>query len=138
MNIDDLTIREGKQLAAMFYQARMEPSGMVRLAATANTVGLSAMIGKKVIIRTYSAGVHFGTLAEKSGTEVILHNVRRLWRWFAKKGVCTHGVAEFGIVPEKSKICSVIPELWLDAIEIIPCSKVAIDTIEGASDVSPE
>ena len=39
------------------------------------------MIGKDVIVRTYSAGVHCGTLKSKDGKEVVLTNSRRLWYW---------------------------------------------------------
>ena len=34
--------------------------------------GLNSFIGQEVLIRTYSAGVWFGRLKEKSGDEVIL------------------------------------------------------------------
>jgi hypothetical protein len=39
------------------------------------------MIGKMVIIRTYSAGVHFGELVSQEGKEVVLKNARRIWSW---------------------------------------------------------
>ena len=37
--------------------------------------------GKVVMVRTYSAGVHFGELVEKVGQEAILKNARRVWYW---------------------------------------------------------
>lgn len=49
---------------------------------------VKAMIGKKVIVRADRAGVFFGTLAEKDGTEVVLTKCRRLvvlgWRGIFK------------------------------------------------------
>src|SRR5574343_1453704 len=39
------------------------------------------MIGKYVIVRTYSAGCHAGTLADRDGREGVLTGARRLWRW---------------------------------------------------------
>ena len=36
-------------------------------------------IGKHCMIRTYSAGVHFGTLVEKDGKEVVLANAFRVF-----------------------------------------------------------
>ena len=49
---------------------------------TAAESGLNSfVIGQEVIIRTYSAGVWFGRLKEKSGNEVILTEARRMWRW---------------------------------------------------------
>ncbi len=37
--------------------------------------------GTFVLIRTYSAGVHFGNLEEMDGQMVRLSNARRLWSW---------------------------------------------------------
>lgn len=34
-----------------------------------------------VIVRTYSAGVHFGDLVAREGKEVRLANARRIWNW---------------------------------------------------------
>jgi hypothetical protein len=39
------------------------------------------MLGKFCIIRTYSAGVHFGTVAYANQMEVKLENAFRLWKW---------------------------------------------------------
>ena len=33
------------------------------------------------IIRTYSAGVHVGTLKSHDGTTVVLTDASRIWRW---------------------------------------------------------
>ena len=41
----------------------------------------STLIGKHVIVRTYSAGVHAGILAARDGKEVLLTNSRRIWSW---------------------------------------------------------
>lgn len=38
-------------------------------------------IGKKVIVRAEKAGVFFGTLAKKEGSEVQLYNARKLYYW---------------------------------------------------------
>lgn len=37
--------------------------------------------GDYVIVRTNSAGVFAGRLARKKGTEVTLHDARRIWYW---------------------------------------------------------
>ncbi len=34
-----------------------------------------------VLVRTYSAGVHFGILVKRDGKEVTLANCRRIWSW---------------------------------------------------------
>ncbi len=76
-------------------------------------------IGRYCVIRTYSAGVHIGTLRFSNGFEIILENARRIYYW---KGAFTlHEVALNG-VSEGSKLSAVIPEIALPCVEIIPCS----------------
>lgn len=93
--------------------------------------GLNDFVGKKCLVRTYAAGVWFGKVQKKSGSEIILKNGRRLWRWWADKSISLSAVAAYGIKQDKSKI-AVPVTAWLEAIEIIPCSKKAIKSIEGA------
>lgn len=85
-------------------------------------------IGRKVIVRTYSAGVHFGTLAQREGREVVLTDTRRMWEW---KGAFTlSAVAQEGI--KGGRISITVPDILLtEAIEIIPCSDAAAASIEG-------
>ena len=75
----------------------------------------------EVLIRTYSAGVHIGTLKSRKGKEVVLTNARRLWYW---KGAFTLSVvATKGVDREQSRISLPVPEITLtEAIEIIPIS----------------
>lgn len=96
------------------------------------------MIGRKVIVRTYSAGCWFGTLLKKDGKEVILSDARRMWRWHAKEGISLSGCAIHGIKNDKSKIVEAVDSVWLEAIEIIPCTIAATKSIEGAENVTPE
>lgn len=100
--------------------------------------GLNRMVGEKVIIRTYSAGVWFGILSEKSGNEVILSNARRMWQWKAKESISLSAVAIHGIDDEKSKIVAPVDSVWLEAIEIIPCTINSINSIEGAENVKAQ
>lgn len=123
INIDNLTFGELKQIAAMFQAGN---------SAQAQPEGLNAMVGKKCIVRTYSAGVWFGTVEQKSGNEVIVTNARRMWRWWAAESISLSAVALHGILHEKSKIAEAVPSIWLEAIEIIPASDKAITSIEGA------
>lgn len=94
----------------------------------------SGFLGEYVIVRTYSAGVHAGVLVEKSGTEVVIANARRLWRFQVPKGksISLSAVAVDGIDCARSKIPNAVPLIWLDAIEIIPASDTARSSIEGA------
>ena len=86
---------------------------------------------KKVIVRGDRSGVFFGTLAEKDGQEVRLEKCRRLWYWdgaasvsqLAVDGVSAPDNCKFTVTVDKIEI--------LDAIEIIPCTDKAIESIEG-------
>ena len=87
--------------------------------------------GPEVLIRTYSAGVHIGTLKSREGREVVLTNARRLWSWsgaFTLNAVATQGVSRSG-----SRISKPVPEITLlEAIEIISvASNVDLSTTEA-------
>ena len=100
---------------------------------------INSQLGEKVIIRTYSAGVWFGELKEKSGMEVMLHNARRMYRFWCAKSISLSGVAQYGLNQEKSKICpAVVNKVCLDSIEILSCTDIAIKSIEGAKDVEAQ
>ena len=120
MNINELTIGEAKELASMF-------------GGNTSNDGLNDMVGKKVIIRTYSAGNFFGTLSKKLGNEVILTNARRLWYWKAAKEISLSAVSLYGLNCGESKIVAPVESIWLEAVEIIPCTDVSIKSIEGAA-----
>jgi len=90
------------------------------------------LLGKYVIIRTYSAGVHAGFLSEKSGNEVILKDSRRLWRWKCNKGISLSDLSVYGIDASNSRIATKIDLLWLEAIEIIPVTEICFKTISEA------
>ena len=120
MNIDDLTLKQIKEINSLIGGNN-----------TSNT--LNSMMGKYVIIRTYSAGVHFGLLSEKAGSEVILENARRLYYWKTNGGISLSEVANTGL-HDDSKVCSKVDQIWLDAIEIIPCSLDSIASIQEKND----
>ena len=123
--LDELTVGEAKQLATMF--GKESPV----------TKSLNDFVGQKAIIRTYSAGVWFGKIEEKSGNEVIVSNARRLWYWKAKQSISLSAVAQYGISSE-SKVAPKVPYVWLEAIELIPASTDAIESIEGAADAKAQ
>lgn len=117
MNIEDLTIKQAKELAAMF------PS-------VAPTIQAHPFVGKYAVCRCYSAGVHAGEVVSVDGDKVILKDSRRLWSWQAKQGVALSGVAQYGI--KSGKIDAVNPEIYLTGvIEIIPCTETAKASINN-------
>lgn len=86
---------------------------------------------KKVIVRGTNSGVFFGELAGRNGQEVELANCRKLWYWSGAASL--HQLAAEGVKhPQSCKFTmSVASVTILDAIEIIPCTDVAIANIEG-------
>lgn len=89
------------------------------------------MTGKKVIIRADRAGVFFGTLKEKNGSEVTLENARRLWYWDGAASISQLAVTGT-VAAQNCKFTMVMSEIViLGVIEIIPCTIEAIQSIEG-------
>ena len=116
-----------------------EIAEMIGMKNTAAESGLNSFaIGQEVIIRTYSAGVWFGRLKQKSGNEVILTEARRMWRWWAKESISLSGVALYGIKQEKSRIPGAVESVWLEAIEIIPISGKAAESIRTAQETAQD
>ena len=109
---------------------------MKKTAGESNLDGFA--IDQEVIIRTYSAGVWFGRLREKSGNEVILTKARRMYEWWAKKSISLSGVARYGIRQDDSKICGELDSVWLQAIEIIPVSGKVAESIRYAEETQQD
>ena len=118
ININDLTIGEAKELAVLFNNTESKQPG------------LNSMVGVKAIIRTYSAGVWYGEISQKSGKEVIVKNGRRMNYFKVIKGISLSSVANNG-VHQDSRIAEAVDSVWLEAVELIPCRPAAITSIEG-------
>lgn len=74
-----------------------------------------------VLVRTYTAGVHFGTIIERSGQEIHLSNARRLWSW--NGALSLSEIAMKGIDLKNSKVSVPVDEIILTQVtEIIPIS----------------
>jgi hypothetical protein len=82
MNINDFTIGQARELAAMF----------------ANTSPAAVKSDERpVIVRSRDAGVQFGYLLGYEGSTVHLRDARQMWSWTAAEGgtlldCATHGV----------------------------------------------
>ena len=109
MNIDELTIGEAKSLAALF-------------GAFTSPKPAHPMLGRRCLIRTYSAGVHIGDVVFVDGMEVKLDNSLRLWKW-ESGGLSLSSVASNGI---KGGRLNKTGEVYLtNAIEFIPTTAEA-------------
>jgi hypothetical protein len=86
-------------------------------------------IGKYVIIRTHSSGIHFGILEENEDDTIILKDARRIWYW---EGAFTLSQIAIDGISSKSKLSCTIPEILIPKIiELIPCSEKSINNIKG-------
>ncbi len=78
---------------------------------------------KLVLVRTFSAGVHFGEQVSRKGKEIVLRNARRIWSWQGANTlneIANHGVASTSKVSE-----AVSSNTLTEAIEVIDMSPAA-------------
>ncbi len=86
---------------------------------------------KPVLVRTYSAGVHFGYLRRREGKEVELERSRRIWRW---NGAWTLSeIASNGLDINSSKVGAPVSIVLTEAIEIIDCTPEGAASVEAAT-----
>lgn len=81
------------------------------------------------IIRADRAGVFFGNIKERRGSEVDLTDVRRIWYW---DGACSLSqlATEGTKTPKECKFTVTVPEMTvLGVIEVIPCTDAAVKSI---------
>lgn len=124
MNINELTIGQAKELAALFG-AKCEAQKIS-----------NGMIGKYVIVRCRDAGVHAGVLRGYNGRECLLTESRRLWYWKAdNSSAFLSGVATEGITSE-SKIGVPVTVYLTENCEIIECTEKAEKSIRAKESYS--
>ena len=89
------------------------------------------MTDNYVIVRTDSAGVFAGNLNRREGKEVLLLNARRIWYW-AGAASLSQLAMEGTSKPDQCKFPMEVSEITLtEAIEIIPCTRQAQESIKG-------
>lgn len=116
-DINDLTFKQIKELRSIFsINEKIE-----------NTTSIHPMVGKRCLIRTYSAGVHIGDVCYANGMEILLNNALRLWKWTGG-GLSLSSVATNGI---KGGRINKTGEIYLtNVIEIITITEKAEKTYE--------
>jgi small nuclear ribonucleoprotein (snRNP)-like protein len=116
MNINDMTIGEAREIVALF--------GNTPIAAD-RARWTHPLLGRRVLVRTYSAGVHIGTLVSvnpDNTMECHLKDALRLWKW-TDGGLSLSAVAHNGI---KGGRLNRTDEVTLtNAIEYIPTTPEA-------------
>lgn len=89
---------------------------------------------KKYIVRCDRSGVFYGEIESRNGQEVTMRNARCLWYWDGAASLlqlAKEGTTE----PRDCKFTVYVDELTVvDAIEILPCTDKAADSIEGVSE----
>lgn len=86
------------------------------------------------IVRTYSAGVFAGYIKKREGKEVVMENARRLGYWDGAASLSQLSqLAMEGVKkPENCKFpCEVSEVLLTEVIEILTCTKLARESIQG-------
>lgn len=86
------------------------------------------MIGKFVLVRCYSAGVHCGIVTKIDGQNVELKDARNIWRW---RGANTlNELSQQGASKDYTRISEPVPSIILsEACTIIPCSDAARENL---------
>lgn len=121
MNIEELTIKEAREIASIFNCGRTPSKQLWR----------HPLLGKRVLVRTYSAGVHIGTLVSvnpDNAMECELHDALRLWKWTGG-GLSLSEVANNGIKGGRLNRTGTI--VLTNAIEYIPTTYSAEKTYEN-------
>jgi len=113
MNINDLTLGDIKTIQALF------PS---------KAGAIHPALGKRCLVRTYSAGVHIGDVTwinPENSMECKLENALRLWSW-EKGGLSLSAIALAGMkggrIDKTGSVC------LTNAIEYIETTKEAEDS----------
>ena len=116
MNIEELTLKQIKEIQSLF------PS------SSASAKPPHPMLGRRCLIRTYSAGVHIGTVDyvnPDNSAEVKLKDAIRLWKWEGG-GLSLSEIASNGI---KGGRLNETGEVFLtNVIEFIPTTESAEKT----------
>ena len=86
---------------------------------------------KYVVVRSNMAGVFCGTLKNKNGTEVVLANARKIYRW---QGAYTvEDIAVKGLNAEDSQITVSVKEIIIDDVcQVLPTTNTAQKILEEA------
>lgn len=86
-------------------------------------------MAQKYIVRADRAGVFFGEIESRTGSEVTMRKVRRIWRWEG-----ANSISQLAVDGTKAgKICKFSVEVEsmtiLGVVEIIPCTAKATQSI---------
>ena len=125
INIDNLTISQAREIAAMFAQVAAPKASRIT----------DIFVGKYVIVRSRNEGINAGYVDAADETGIVLHNARRLWyhkpadastSWY--EGVANHGLSADSKISAPVAIKAIIEDY-----SVTVCTDKAQQSIEGAS-----
>lgn len=115
IDMDKLTLGELKLLRGVLL-------GAVPVTAPDTAPANHPMLGRRCLVRTYSAGVHIGDVVAVEGMECRLENALRLWSW-SGGGLSLSAIANKGVVEARIDRTG---EVYLtNCIEFIPTTQKA-------------
>lgn len=83
------------------------------------------------LVRTRSAGVFAGYLESRDGMECVVRHARRIWYWDGAASLSQLAVDGTN-KPETCKFPVAVDKILLtEAVEIIPCTQKAMESIEA-------
>jgi hypothetical protein len=120
MNIEDLTLREAKELAALFSES--PKSNM-----------LQKYVGKYVIVRSHNEGINAGYVKEIDETGVVLSEARRIWyhKPADKSAAWYEGVSLYGLSSDSKVSVAVDMKVIVEDYSLTLCSPTAEGSIKN-------
>jgi hypothetical protein len=115
MNIDDITIKQARELANMF----------------AAPTPIKAATERPVIVRSRDAGCIYGYLLGYEGSTVHLRDARQMWSWTAAEGGTLLDCATYGVRAGKFSTPA-RHVIVIGACAIIDVSAKALPSLESA------
>lgn len=89
---------------------------------------------QKYIVRCDRAGVFYGEIKKREGSDVLMGNVRKIWYW---DGACA--VEELAVngtcAPTRCKFTVTVSEMTvMNAVQIIPCTDKAVKSLDAVKE----
>jgi len=127
----EITAEQKKTLLTLFELIKAEGEEAPAASASVNPEDPNwrPMLGRRCVIRTYSAGVHIGDVTwinRENAMECKLDNAYRLWKW-EDGGLSLSAIANNGVV--KARVNFTNEVMLTNAIEYIPINDVAFETL---------
>lgn len=122
MNIENLTIKEAREIAAMFSAVSAPKESF-----------LKNYIGKHVIVRSSNEGINFGLVEDIDESGVVISTARRIWyhKPADPKTAWYEGVANTGLSRD-SKVSVAVPrKVIVEKYSLTLCSDAAIESIHN-------